>query len=55
MPFKSKDKDKQWHRLYMRRKRTILRLNSRFVTPSVTPKVDADGYPLPDYNEPSFT
>ena len=56
MPYKDRSKDKQWHRDKMRKRRAILRLNSRFVTPDVTPdvklppKIDADGNVIPDYD-----
>ena len=56
MPYKDRSKDKQWHRDKMRERRTILKLNSRFVTPDVTPddvsipKIDADGNVIPDYD-----
>lgn len=45
MPYKDKYKDRTWHRNYMRTKRMLLKSVSKndFVTPSVTPKLDADG------------
>ena len=49
MPYKNKQKDRQWHKAKMRERRAILRLNGRFVTPSVTPKRDADGNSMPEY------
>lgn len=51
MPYKNKEQDRTWHKLKMRRARTILKLHSRFVTPDVTPKrveVDADGNVIPE-------
>ena len=46
MPYKSKERDLTWHRAKMRERR--LRLKGRVVTPIVTPKADADGYPVYD-------
>lgn len=48
MPYKDRDKDRHWHKLKMRERRATLKLNSRFVTPPVTPKIDADGNPILD-------
>ena len=50
MPYKDKERDRRWHKAKMRERRAILRLDSRVVTPSVTPKIDADGNPIPDYD-----
>ena len=49
MPYKNRDKDRQWHKLKMRERRQTVKLRGRFVTPSVTPTVDADGYPVPNF------
>ena len=50
MPYKNKEQNRTWHKLRMRQRRAMLRLEGRFVTPSVTPvRVDADGYPIPEY------
>ena len=48
MPYKDKERNNQWHKLKMRRNRVILKLEGRFVTPSVTPRVDADGNIMPE-------
>jgi len=49
MPYKDKEQDKQWHKVKMRERRARLKLKGRFVTPRVTPAIDADGNPIPDY------
>jgi len=48
MPYKDKDRDREWHRAVMKKRRLVEKLASkgRFVTPGVTPKkveLDADG------------
>lgn len=50
MPYKNKEADRQWHKLKMRERRQVAKLRGRVVTPSVTPRVDAEGYPMPDYD-----
>ena len=47
-PYKSKERDRMWHKLKMRERRAVLRLKGRFVTPSVTPRIDADGNVIPE-------
>jgi hypothetical protein len=50
MPYKDIQKNRTWHKNHMRTKRKLLKsvANSKVVTPVVTPKVDADGYPVYD-------
>lgn len=50
MPYQNKEKDRRWHRLAMRKRRAVLKAVNRNVTPGVTPKLDADGNLLPDYD-----
>lgn len=33
MPYADKDRDRRWHKAVMRKRRAILKLNGRFVTP----------------------
>ena len=47
MPYKEKAQDRQWHKIKMRERRARLKLEGRFVTPSVTPQLDADGNIIP--------
>ena len=51
MPYKDIQKNRTWHKEHMRTKRKLIKskLNGRIVTPVVTPKCDADGYPI--YND----
>ena len=37
MPYRDKKQDRDWHRNKMRERRLRLKLEGRFVTPSVTP------------------
>jgi len=51
MPYKDIQKNRLWHKNHMRDKRKLLKSVPKYgvVTPVVTPKCDADGYPI--YND----
>jgi len=50
MPYRDKEKDRRWHREHMRNKRTVRKkmLAQRYGYPFKIPKVDAEGYVIPD-------